>query len=125
MASSIALKDASVRLTEALLDEEMVYVMQGLLRTAPGLHDDCIVITSAEDGRHSPRSFHYVGRALDVRYRGRRQGGIRIGTYASEEDHQDKQTASAQRWAGHLRQFLGSSYQVIVEADHIHIELDA
>jgi hypothetical protein len=62
-------------------------------------------ITSVKDGTHGPNSFHYVGCAFDLRTR-HLQTPERVESVAKE-----------------LRETLGNSYQVIVEKDHIHIEI--
>lgn len=64
-----------------------------------------LVITSGRDGEHSATSLHYEGRALDVRTR----------TLTSV---QQEEVAKA------LRTELGPDWDVVVEKNHIHIELD-
>lgn len=64
------------------------------------------VITSAVDGVHMDGSRHYTGDALDLR----RWDSDKIG----------KTDAIAQE----LRTWLGRDYDVVVEADHIHVEYD-
>lgn len=102
-----------VRLGEGHFDDVMVHLFQALLRTAPEkLIDGVVVVTSANDARHSEGSYHYHDRALDVRCYGDRPGG------GLTEDE-------AESWAERLRKRLQSGYDVILEEDHIHLERDA
>lgn len=63
------------------------------------------VITSGTDGRHRADSLHYSGNALDLRIR-----------HIPPEDRVAL-TAS-------LASSLGEEFDVILEADHIHVEFD-
>lgn len=65
---------------------------------------DC-VITSGNDGKHSVKSKHYAGCALDFRTR----------------DLQDP-IFHGKEIADELRAALGQDYDVILETDHIHVE---
>ena len=62
-------------------------------------------VTSLVDGAHGPNSLHYVGIAMDLRTRHMKNA--------------DEVSAVARR----LQEELGRMYQVIVEKDHIHIEM--
>lgn len=62
------------------------------------------VITSAYDGKHSDGSYHYSGRALDIRTK----------HYTPEQ---------LKRFFLLLKEELGGWYDVILEKDHIHVEL--
>ncbi len=64
-------------------------------------HD--LVVTSANDGRHSRASLHYSGLAIDIRTRHLQDG--------EDETLADK-----------IRSLLTSEYDVVLESDHIHIE---
>lgn len=64
-----------------------------------------LVITSARDGVHKPHSKHYSGEALDLRT-------FNLTPLERPEAHFDIHTA------------LGSDFDVVLETDHIHIELD-
>lgn len=66
---------------------------------------EVLVITSLNDGRHMNGSFHYKGLAADVRI-------------------WNLKTHTPQEMAALLRGHLGKNYDVVVEKDHIHIELD-
>jgi len=62
-------------------------------------------VTSALDGKHGPNSFHYVGCAFDLRTR-------HLGSKEKVEELARK-----------IRGVLGDHYDVVVEKDHIHIEV--
>ena len=63
-------------------------------------HGDDLMITSALDGHHMHASLHYVGAAVD----------IRLPSANAAERRMD------------LLMRLGSEYDVVLEANHIHIE---
>ena len=63
---------------------------------------DC-VITSANDSKHGPNSLHYKGCALDLRTRHINGQGLQLVV--------DK-----------LKEALGEQFDVVLEADHIHLE---
>lgn len=60
-----------------------------------------MVITSGKDGKHSEGSLHYEGKAVDLRI-------WNVLQVLVEKLHEE----------------LGPDYEVILEKDHIHIELD-
>lgn len=62
-----------------------------------------VVLTSACDGQHSSASLHYVGHAVDLRTRDLAEG-------------------QADEIAVALGSRLGPQFDVVNEADHIHIE---
>jgi len=62
-----------------------------------------MTITSVTDGQHSDKSLHYAGAAFDLRTR-----------------HLD--WAEIQPIVDTLRHRLGLDYDVVAEADHIHVE---
>lgn len=64
-----------------------------------------LVITSGTDSTHSGRSCHYAGAALDFRTSNLPGGNADAGKAATE-----------------LQFRLSSDYQVIAEADHVHVE---
>jgi hypothetical protein len=64
-------------------------------------HD--LMITSGIEGRHMAGSLHYVGAAVDLR---------------TNDLHADDVTKLVAR----VRECLGEEYDVVVEADHLHIE---
>ena len=64
-----------------------------------------LTITSVCEGVHKDGSLHYAGKAFDVRIRD--LGGILPLDVART-----------------FRARLGSQYQVVLEADHIHVEYD-
>ena len=63
---------------------------------------DC-VITSASDGKHGPNSLHYKGQALDLRTRHINGQGL-------------------QAIYNKLKESLGEQFDVVLEADHFHLE---
>lgn len=60
-----------------------------------------MVITSGKDGTHGNNSLHYQGKAVDLRF-------WNVLQVLVEKLHEE----------------LGPDYEVILEKDHIHIELD-
>ena len=60
-----------------------------------------MVITSGKDGQHGTNSLHYQGKAIDLRF-------WNVLQVLVEKLHEE----------------LGPDYEVILEKDHIHIELD-
>ena len=62
-------------------------------------------ITSVCDGKHSEKSLHYNGQAVDIRTR-------------------DLSGVTAQDIATRIKLRLGGDYDVVNEGDHIHIEFD-
>lgn len=62
------------------------------------------VLTSAVDGTHSLGSLHYVGYAIDTRTRD-------FPTQAQKQEARDK-----------IAEILGAEFDVVLEANHIHIE---
>lgn len=64
-----------------------------------------LVITSARDGQHMAGSLHYKGFAVDLR--------------TKDLDPQHVTMIHTQ-----LQQVLGAQYDVVLEADHIHVEFD-
>jgi len=67
--------------------------------------DKTLMLTSVADGRHSTGSLHYKGLAFDCR----------ISNLAAGD---------ADRVATELRVALHPLFDVVVEADHIHVEYD-
>lgn len=59
-----------------------------------------MVITSVADGQHSRGSLHYAGCATDLR----------------------RPEANAEAIVADLKDRLGDDYDVVLEADHIHVE---
>lgn len=72
---------------------------------------DRVVVTSLSDSTHSATSFHY-GRPGDARARA---VDLRIWNVPSK---------LREPLAAELRHFLGPCYEVLVEKDHYHVELD-
>ena len=63
-----------------------------------------LVITSANDGKHKDNSLHYKGLALDLRtwHIAGREGAV----------------------VRELQRALGNDFDIVLEKDHIHLELD-
>jgi hypothetical protein len=66
------------------------------------LGQDCTV-TACVDGKHSTGSLHYAGQAIDLRTR-------------------NVPLADLQKLAERIRECAGRNYDVILEADHLHVE---
>lgn len=87
---------------------DLTQISSLIIRVARGVWEslgekECVV-TSLKDGVHMPGSKHYTGEAVDFRtWNLKSQVGV-----------------VAQR----LRLALGPLFQVIIEHDHIHVELD-
>jgi hypothetical protein len=110
----------NVREGWANLCEDTQFLKRALLATAPALHMDTVVITSANDSIHrKDPSFHSIGLGYDVRYLKHPDGSNRIGCVVATDVE-----AEAGKWAARLRMYLGRDWQVIVEGNHIHIERD-
>jgi len=99
---AIALK-SSARITG--VRAETLFAM----RVAEGVFEDrklgLMTVTSCADGKHSAGSKHYTGGAFDIRTRDIPQDQWQIV-------------------AGDIRERLGSEFDVVVEKDHFHVELD-
>lgn len=75
---------------------------------------DC-VITSAKDGKHSDGSLHYTGNAFDVRIK---------HLDGNDKDITEGDLQQARIIAFDIKHSIGDQYDVVVEANHIHIEFD-
>jgi hypothetical protein len=64
-----------------------------------------LTITSASEGHHGPRSLHYKGRALDFRTR-------------------TVPLSQRQKILKSVKAKLGPDFDVVLEKDHLHLELD-
>lgn len=62
-----------------------------------------VTITSGCEGKHSPRSKHHIGKALDLRIR-------------------DLPEGFAKTWARRLQRRLGDEYFVLLEETHLHMQ---
>lgn len=69
-------------------------------------HDLDFVITSMLDGKHSSKSKHYRGDAVDIRTRHIQNANMKAQIVAEIKDA------------------LGQDYDVILESTHIHLEYD-
>jgi hypothetical protein len=66
------------------------------------LGHDCVV-TAAIDGKHTTGSLHYAGAAVDIRTR-------------------DLAPEDQKKFEARVRECLGEDFDVIHEADHLHLE---
>lgn len=112
-----------VRLVEANLTLSSTAILGALIRTAPAMQGDVIVITSAADGTHGLNSLHPKGFAFDVRIYGTREGAVK-SPFVPGMMLATMQRAEATGWVGRLRAELGRDYDVVLESDHIHVEYD-
>ena len=69
-----------------------------------------MVITSGLDGLHSAGSVHYYGKAVDLRSRDLE--GVQLPSETKD------------KIAAKLRAVLGCCFDVVVEKDHIHVEVN-
>lgn len=97
-----------VHINGAHFDSVMVRIIDVARETAPMLEEGTVWITSANDSEHMEGSLHFENRAFDIRI-----GNI-IGDMAYE----------ARLWAERMQVALGDDYDVLLEKDHIHVELD-
>jgi len=67
------------------------------------------VLTSCDEGNHSPGSLHYAGQAVDVALPG---------------SHGMTSKASSVDVVSALRKELGPDYDIVLEQTHIHVEYD-
>ena len=65
-----------------------------------------VTITSAKDGIHSANSLHYVGLAVDIRTRDMKNAEL------------------SAKWIDKFLNVREKKFDIVVESDHIHIELD-
>ena len=63
------------------------------------------VITSGSDSKHGPNSLHYVGKALDLRTN-------------------NLPPPAVQSIVDKLKEALGTQFDVVLEATHLHLEFD-
>jgi hypothetical protein len=104
----IKLKDG-VKLTE--LQPQMVLALLLMLPVAITFGFLELVVTSGNDGRHSARSWHYKGRAFDIR------------THFKNIDGREIAFRNA------VKAVLGDNFDVVMEAigtdnEHLHVEYD-
>ena len=86
------------------IEPQMILAMHIAEQCCAELGTDCTV-TSAVEAKHGAKSLHYVGRAIDIRTR----------TLTPE-----RQETLRERIASRL----GTDFDVLREATHIHIEWD-
>lgn len=87
-------------------------------------HDLPCRVTSGQDGKHSDRSFHYPRNDPDH--------GPWCEPKFKALDYGTKNPSTGEQWSSiiknalsdDIRRALGPQFQVVVEADHIHVEFD-
>lgn len=84
-------------------------IVQAAHETAPAMVDDTVWVTSANDGKHMTNSRHFSNKAFDIRIRNIK------GSRVQQE---------AKAWAARIKTILGADYDIVVESDHLHVELD-
>ena len=89
----VSLKNLQPQMSFALLAIDTVY-------RELGYHT---VVTSGNDRKHSRGSLHYVGLAADFRTRHLKEG-------------------EAAKIAAQVKAALGGEFDVVLEADHLHVE---
>lgn len=121
----IAFKD-SVRLNPYVhFERPVLEILLALVETAPPMIGDTVLIISANDGRHSSAaSLHYRDRAFDVRCFGDRTAGIRFSPGLEARAVELQQRQFSRLWVERLKTRLGKNFDVVLEADHIHLEHD-
>ena len=65
-----------VQLIPAHFESRGEMVLNSLIRTAPRMQGQVIIITAGVDGQHSEGSLHWLGLGLDFRFIGWRNGAI-------------------------------------------------
>lgn len=81
---------------------EVMRILDVACDEAPAEYD--VTVTSGCEGRHSPGSSHYDGKAFDLRIR--------------------DFPGSVDTWVDRMSRALGNRYFVLLESDHIHIQLN-
>ena len=94
-----------LRLTRSVVTSPVVLIAAAAVnaKNVLGLPHDTL-ITSGNDSTHMKGSRHYVNQALDFRTR-------------------DLTPEQIQAWAAEVRRRLGAGFDVVVEHDHLHVEV--
>ena len=121
--SKVRWKD-DVRIKPPGLTPHQAIMVEAARKTRPSTYGDIVMVTSANDGKHSDESYHYKDAAIDVRVRSSfslAHGNVRVSTLAEAID-------AAEAWAEDIRLELGPQYDVVVEhrneIAHLHLEYD-
>lgn len=97
---------SNVQIKEGALVAGGYYINQIIRAAQIAMCGVCdVVITSGRDGKHGEQSYHYQDRALD----------LRLWQIAPED---------RTKIAASIRALLPAYYDVVIEADHFHIEAD-
>ncbi len=106
-APNLCLKD-DVIIQGQHFDPVMVRIIDVARETAPMMEKGTVWITSANDSMHMEGSLHFNNRAFDIRI-------WNILGHVQDE---------ARLWAERMQVALGDDYDVLLEADHLHVEWD-
>ena len=96
--SPLKVKDATVNI------EDLVPSLKARLNEIEEIYNSFhteLVITSGKDGKHGDNSLHYQGKAVDLRI-----------------------WNVLETLVNRLKEHLGPQYDVVLEKDNIHVELD-
>ncbi|MBW2624257.1 MAG: hypothetical protein JRD68_15220 [Deltaproteobacteria bacterium] len=87
---------------DAIRCSEVMRILDIAVFEAPVGYD--ITVTSGCEGKHTPGSSHYRGKAWDLRTR--------------------DFPGDVNPWVDRIRRALGNRYFVLLESDHIHIQVN-
>lgn len=86
--------------------------------SAPSLLDDTMIVTSANDSKHSRGSKHYIDDAWDVRCLA--SDPHLPGTVLAMDE--EERNRIAEQWATRIARQLGQQYDVVLEKGHVRVE---
>ena len=121
MTARIAFKKGVV-LHPRHLDFRMIEGLLVARACAPERQGGVMVVSSADNGEHTAHSLHHHGRAWDIRYKGHFDPGDREGAILASSENEMEHLARG--WFRALHAQLPAEWDVVLEATHIHLELD-